>query len=59
MSEPSWIFILAMMTFALAIAIILISYIRTQRDKKRGATTEISRDEIAAERLKDDKPGVI
>lgn len=59
MSEPNWILTLAMATFAIAIAFMMISYIRTQHDKKHGVKTAIPRNDIAAERAKTNDSGVV
>lgn len=50
MSEVSWVFILAMATFAMAVGFILFSLARTRRDKKHHATSAVPREDIAKAR---------
>ncbi|MEQ8305411.1 MAG: hypothetical protein RIA09_02530 [Hoeflea sp.] len=48
MFEPSWIFYLAMITFALLIVFAVVSFSRTRRDSRKGVKTSVPRDEIDA-----------
>ena len=47
MYDAKWIFALALVTFALVAAFILISMYRTRRDMKNHVKTSLSREEIA------------
>ena len=46
MPEMNWVFILAITTFALALAFMLISLWRTRRDKQNNVKSAIPRDEV-------------
>lgn len=48
MLESSWIFYLAMITFALVIVFAIVSFTRTRRDSRKGVETSIPREEIDA-----------
>ncbi|MBU4531003.1 MAG: hypothetical protein KUA43_05580 [Hoeflea sp.] len=50
MPEVSWLFILAMTTFAIAIGFMLFSLARTRRDRKSHTRTSIPREDIAKAR---------
>jgi len=50
MQEVSWVFILAMATFAMALGFIFYSLARTRRDKKNHATSAVPREDIAKAR---------
>lgn len=55
MPDVSWIFILALATFAMAIGFMLFSLARTRRDKHSHAKTAIPREDIARARQQADK----
>ncbi len=50
MPEVSWVFILAMATFAMALGFILFSLARTRRDKQNHVKSAVPREDIAKAR---------
>lgn len=56
MPETSWIFVLAMTTFAMTIGFLLFSLVRTRRDKRNHTKTAIPREDIAEARQRNGAP---
>lgn len=54
MPDVSWVFILAMTTFAVAIGFMLFSLARTRRDKDKHTRTTIPREDVARARQQAD-----